>query len=160
MVECATLLLTADKTTAYIVASKDDNNTALHLAARKGHVEAMKEFLFHCPDSWEIVNGRGQNILHIAIENERIGVINFILNCLWLDNLLNQKDIDGNTPIHMLAASDFNIPSLLRHPLADQRSFNKKDLTPRDIAISIERYRDNEVRASPTLVTMFGSLNF
>ncbi|CAL5413450.1 unnamed protein product [Camellia sinensis] len=58
-------LLNADKSVAYI-ADKDDKNTALHLAASQGYVRVIEELIAHCMDCWEKVDGRGQNILHIA----------------------------------------------------------------------------------------------
>ncbi|XP_057470896.1 ankyrin repeat-containing protein At5g02620-like [Actinidia eriantha] len=140
-VEAMTELLYADKDIAYQIAEEDGKTTALHLAALHGNVKAMEELLSHCPDCWEMVNDRGQNILHIAIESENVNAVICILKRPWLGNVLNQKDNEGNTPLHMLVVSDCNIPVLIRHPLADTSAFNKENLTPRDRATSIDSFR-------------------
>ncbi|PSS33808.1 Protein ACCELERATED CELL DEATH like [Actinidia chinensis var. chinensis] len=138
------LLLPEHKYIAYQIAKEDGKKTALHLAALHGKVEAMEELLSHCPDCWEMVNDRGQNILHIAIEYEKVNVISCILKRQWIGNLLNQKDNEGNTPLHMLAASScfhLVLNQLICHPLADKCAFNKDNLTPRDIATSVDSFR-------------------
>ncbi|PSS33806.1 Protein ACCELERATED CELL DEATH like [Actinidia chinensis var. chinensis] len=138
------VLLDTDKDVAYQIAEGHGKMTALHLAALHGNVEAMEELLSHCPDCWEMVNDGGQNILHIAIENEKVNAVQCILKRRWFCNLLNHKDKEGNTPLHMLAVSDCDIPDLIRHKLADTGAFNKENLTPRDKAIFVDSYRRNE----------------
>ncbi|PSS33807.1 Protein ACCELERATED CELL DEATH like [Actinidia chinensis var. chinensis] len=134
-------LLNADKDIAYQIAEEDGKKTALHLAVLHGKVEAMEELLSHCPDCWEMVNDRGQNILHIAIEWGISNAVQYILKRRWVGNLLNQKDNEGNTPLHMFAVSDCNTPDLIHHPLADRGAFNKENLTPRDKATSVDSFR-------------------
>ena len=41
------------------------DNTALHIAARRGHVLVMKEIISCCPDSWDMLGNNRQNILHV-----------------------------------------------------------------------------------------------
>ncbi|CAL5347306.1 unnamed protein product [Camellia sinensis] len=128
-------LLNADKSVAYI-ADKDDKKTALHLAASQGHVRVIEELISHCMDCWEIVDGRGQNMLHIAVKNGKKGAIKFILQNFPLSSLINQKDFDGNTPLHLLAASDCYEAGLVKHPKADMMAFNNDSLTPLDVVCS------------------------
>ncbi|CAL5413460.1 unnamed protein product [Camellia sinensis] len=72
-------LLKKDKSAAYITtADKDDGKTALHIAAAEGCKSVMKEILLQCPDCWEMVNGKGQNVLHVAMDMELKGAIEFI----------------------------------------------------------------------------------
>ncbi|KAF5933666.1 hypothetical protein HYC85_029837 [Camellia sinensis] len=128
-------LLNADKSVAYIV-DKDNKKTALHLAASQGHVRVLEELISHCMDSWEIVDGRGQNMLHIAVKNGKKRAIKFILQNFPLSSLINQKDVDGNTPLHLLAASDCYEAGLVKHPKADMMAFNNDSLTPLDVVCS------------------------
>ncbi|KAI7979509.1 Ankyrin repeat-containing protein [Camellia lanceoleosa] len=68
-------LLDSDKSIAYLIADQDDNKTALHVAASQGHVSVIQELISQCPDCWEMVNHKGQNILHVAVENEKREVL-------------------------------------------------------------------------------------
>ncbi|KAL7177446.1 hypothetical protein ACSBR2_030747 [Camellia fascicularis] len=104
-------LLNADKSVAYI-ADKDNKKIALHLVASQGHVRVIEELISHRMDCWKIVNDRGQNILHIV------------------------KDVNGNTPLHLLAAFDCYEASLVKHSKADMMAFNDDSLTPLDVVCS------------------------
>ncbi|XP_059626953.1 protein ACCELERATED CELL DEATH 6-like [Cornus florida] len=115
-------LLDLDKSVAYLAAEADDNKTALHLAASQGHLDIMKVLFSYCPDCWEMINSNCQNILHIAVENEKNETIQFILENSFSNNLINQKDIDRNTPLHLLCAkSDYQ-----KYCLKDDRSEDSK----------------------------------
>ncbi|KAK2998739.1 hypothetical protein RJ639_024682, partial [Escallonia herrerae] len=129
----ASQLLYKDRSSAY-VADKDDKNTPLHMAASQGHLEVVKTIMSSCPDSGEMFNVRGQNVLHIAVEHEKKKVIEFIVrSCPVINNLLVQKDVDGNTPLHVLAASDCLVPELIHHQMADKQALNNDRLTPLDM---------------------------
>uniref|UniRef100_A0A5B6YTQ0 Putative ankyrin-1-like n=1 Tax=Davidia involucrata TaxID=16924 RepID=A0A5B6YTQ0_DAVIN len=127
-------LLLLDKSVAYLVADNDDKKTALHIAASRGFIGVMKNLLTECPDCWEMLNDRGQNILHIAIESEEKNVIEYILGNPWHINLINQKDADGNTPMHLFAASNNSYIPALNLDRVHIKAFNKENLTPFDVA--------------------------
>ncbi|KAK3008590.1 hypothetical protein RJ639_014709, partial [Escallonia herrerae] len=136
-------LLEADKSLGYI-ADNDDKNTALHIAAGHGHIDVMREFFAHCPDCCEMVNARGRNFLHIAVEHkehDRRRAICYILGqCAIVNSLINQKDIDGNTPLHLLVTSSYPALGLISHSGADTNAFNKDSLTPMDVMKDTETY--------------------
>ncbi|KAL2530356.1 Ankyrin repeat family protein [Forsythia ovata] len=141
-------LLNADKSIAYIVAEKDNNKTALHLATCEGNVKIMEVILTYCPDCWEMVTSDGQNILHLAVEFEKQEAFDFILQKSWVDNLINQMDDEGNTPLHVYAATpDFYGRDLVHHPQADKNVVNKKNMTPLDVVVYSDVYstRQNAV---------------
>ncbi|KAK2975549.1 hypothetical protein RJ640_011548 [Escallonia rubra] len=139
-------LLTTDTCVAYIAARENEMNAALHIAASQGHIGVMKVHLSQCPDCWEMINGRGQNILHIAVEHERKEVIQFILKNTWARYLINQKDVGGNTPLHLYAASNnFVVPELTKHHRLDLMAFNKENMTALDVVTKIDFYRTREV---------------
>ncbi|XP_059631719.1 protein ACCELERATED CELL DEATH 6-like [Cornus florida] len=109
-------LLDLDKSVAYLAAEADDNKTALHLAASQ--------------DCWESINSKGQNILHIAVEHEKSEIIEFILENSFANSLINQKDRDRNTPLHLFCAkSNYLKYSLKDDPSVDSTVFQKKILT-------------------------------
>ncbi|CAL5337531.1 unnamed protein product [Camellia sinensis] len=136
-VERAKQLLDVDKSIAYVIADKDDKKTALYVAASQGHVGVMKELLSQCPDCWEMVNDKGQNILHVAVQNENKKVVKFILENSQLSSLINHKDIDGNTPLHLTATALCG-NELMYDERADRMAFNKRNQTPLDVTTHYE----------------------
>ncbi|KAL7220253.1 hypothetical protein ACSBR2_013171 [Camellia fascicularis] len=134
-VQRAKQLLELDKYIAYVIVDKDDEKTTLHVVATHGHVGVMEEIISQCPDCWEMVNGKDQNILHVAVENRKRRVINFILKNASLNKLMNLKDADGNTPIHHLIDARLFATDLIQHPRANKTVFNKKNWNPLDVTV-------------------------
>ncbi|KAI8561134.1 hypothetical protein RHMOL_Rhmol04G0313800 [Rhododendron molle] len=54
-------------------------------------------------DCWEMVNSKGRNILHIFADFKRDEATNFICVQPWVFGLVDRKDNEGNTPMHVLA---------------------------------------------------------
>lgn len=115
--------------------NQQDKNgwTPLHYAACSGNLPVMEEFLKYCPDCWEKVDKKGRNILHIAVEKNFRKVIDYIAKQPWGGHLINQKNNEGNTPLHLLVDSDYYVDELWKHPEADPHVFNGKDMTPIDL---------------------------
>ncbi|KAL7177438.1 hypothetical protein ACSBR2_030742 [Camellia fascicularis] len=132
-------ILEINKSVACITTDEEgDEKTALHIAAAYGNVDIMEELLLCCPYCWEIVNCKGQNVLHIAVEMEQKKVIEYIFKKPWIIPLINQKDIEGNTPLHLLATTfGCSIPypwsKLWNHSSGDKNATNNNELTPGDI---------------------------
>ncbi|KAH7534060.1 hypothetical protein FEM48_Zijuj04G0197400 [Ziziphus jujuba var. spinosa] len=80
--------------------------SALHIAAKQGHVNVMEEIIDRNPDACESIDNRGWNPLHVAIANAKLNVVRFILNEPRLDSLINAADNEGNTPLHLAAGRD------------------------------------------------------
>ncbi|KAI8561157.1 hypothetical protein RHMOL_Rhmol04G0315700 [Rhododendron molle] len=66
----------------------------------------------------------------------RVSLIRFILGKSWVGQLINQKDNDGNTPLHLLVASDCKVYELWMHHRADHDAFDGKNMTPVDLVWS------------------------
>lgn len=135
LVERLKQLLAFDTSLAYLTAEEDGKNTALHIAASRGNVYIMEVFMSCCPDCFEMVNSSGQNIIHIAVENRRNQIIKLCLQNIspFIDRLINQKDNNGNSPLHLLTASGRHSSKLLSYPRADMIAFNNENKTPTDI---------------------------
>ncbi|XP_071926234.1 protein ACCELERATED CELL DEATH 6-like [Coffea arabica] len=127
------LLLSAERSTAYVAARNDDSKTALHIAVIHGHVAVVQELLSHCPDCWEIYTNRRQNILHLAVKYEQREVLEFVLKNSWASELINQRDNTGNTPLHLyVATKNLDGSSLVKHHSVDVNSFDYSNSTPLD----------------------------
>ncbi|CAL5337540.1 unnamed protein product [Camellia sinensis] len=117
-VERAKQLPDVDKSIAYVIADKDDKQTALHVAASQGHVGVMKELLSQ-------------------LQNENKKAVKFILENSQLSSFVNHKDIDGNTPLH-LAATALCANQLIYDEKSDRMAFNKGNQTPLDVTTQHE----------------------
>lgn len=112
---------------------------AFHVAAYEGHVLVMEELLKYYPDSWEIVDGTGRNVLHIAVEKNQRRVITYILSqgSATRNNLLSQRDNEGNAPLHLIAKLACYIPELMDEGKLDWKVdwevTDNNNLTPLDV---------------------------
>ncbi|KAF2322306.1 hypothetical protein GH714_010867 [Hevea brasiliensis] len=75
----------------------------IHIASEEGSVEVIKELLEQWPHQRELLNREGQNILHVAAKSGKDNVVRFISETPTLEKLLNEKDRNGNTPLHLAA---------------------------------------------------------
>ena len=137
------LLMQYDKFSAYI--GDKGKRTALHIAARRGSVAIMKEIISCCPDCCEIVDQRGWNVLHFAMESHKYDAVDYLNQNLWLSNLLNEKDAKGNTPLHRLAASLCEHTSFPDNSRVDKMAMNMENLTALDIAKENDDFPENKV---------------
>ncbi|KAK1377966.1 hypothetical protein POM88_024710 [Heracleum sosnowskyi] len=131
-------LVGADKDKSVVYQpDKEYKRTALHVAAYTGNIGVMQELLRYCPDSLELVDGSGRNILHIAVEQDRKPLISFILSFGANNNLLIKRDNQGNTPLHMIANLGCYVPELMDPSQGDLEVdweiLDKQNLSPIDI---------------------------
>ncbi|XP_031110849.1 protein ACCELERATED CELL DEATH 6-like [Ipomoea triloba] len=142
-VEAIRQILGVNKTAAYRRTGRQDNGgwtTAVHIAASHGHSKVLKEIFSHCPDCCEMVNSKSQNFLHVTILNNESRLLKSVLAHRDLEHLIDEKDRDGNTPLHLLAASRCYPANLIAHPRANKRAYNNQNLTPLDIVYT-DKYR-------------------
>ncbi|KAF7842409.1 protein ACCELERATED CELL DEATH 6-like [Senna tora] len=114
----------------------------IHVACRKGNVSVVKLLI---EQSWfdpmESLNPKGQNILHIAAKRGKERVVKYLVREKEVESLLNQKDKNGNTPLHL--ASKYLFPKVLLL-LTQQRGLNvnllnNDGMTARDIVMLITK---------------------
>ncbi|KAM3345524.1 hypothetical protein P3S68_025233 [Capsicum galapagoense] len=130
-------MLAWKKSLVYLPAgSENDWTTAIHIAASEGDVNMINALLNHCPDCWDLLNSNSQNALHVSVLNNQDEVVRFLLDSDKCDSLVDEPDSDGNTPLHLLAASGNHVCELINHPRAKKMTLNKENQTPLDIALS------------------------
>ncbi|CAN6541410.1 unnamed protein product [Malus baccata var. baccata] len=142
-------LLAADKSAAYI--GDNEKVTPLHVAALGGHAEVMKELIACCPDCCELVDRRRRNALHFCIKKRHHQVEQLVRQDPWLSNvLLNGKDEDGNTPLHLMAYAWYNNAGFIRDARVDKMTFNKENLNALNIVQALP-YSEQQIYLQSTL---------
>ncbi|KAK6919548.1 PGG domain [Dillenia turbinata] len=114
----------------------------IHVASCKGNVNIIQEFLRSFPDLREMLTRENQNILHVAAKHGQVKVVEYILKNPKLKKLLNERDIYGNSPLHL--------STIYQHPRivniltsawgVNLEIVNNKGFTALDIA---ERYNES-----------------
>ncbi|KAL4637590.1 hypothetical protein ACB092_03G087900 [Castanea dentata] len=96
--------------------------SALHISAKKGHVGVMRTLIRNCPETCELLDNKGRTALHVAVETGNKNAVEILLKELAFQDLINEQDEEGNTPLH-LAAINGRYTILLM--LADDRRVDK-----------------------------------
>ncbi|KAL2931557.1 Ankyrin repeat-containing protein NPR4 [Bienertia sinuspersici] len=148
-----------EKDSSAVYIQDNMGRTALHIAMMRRNWEAVESLIESRPDCIEIVDNKGQNVLHYAAKWTCFKVLNGLLRRGHLDKLINDKDDEGNTPLHVLAASiphtpdshfcADNLPYLVKNnPSLDVKAFNKQNLTAGDVLASFYGLLRQEHRIS------------
>jgi ankyrin repeat protein len=130
-----------------------EGNYPIHLACKGGSVALLEEFLKVIPYPNEFINKKGQNILHVAAQNEHGFLIMYILeqDKKIVETLLNAMDEDGNTPLHL--ATQHGRPTsvflLVRDIGFHRHIVNNDGLTPYELGrkqskIAVQQYEGRD----------------
>lgn len=120
----------------HIIEKDADGFFPIHCASKYGHVGILVKLLYNCLDAREFVNQDGQNILHVAAKYGKFGVVKYILQTPGLELLLNEKDHEGDTPLH-LAATNWHpkvVSCLTWDKRVDLNLVNNKGLTALEVS--------------------------
>ncbi|XP_074339526.1 protein ACCELERATED CELL DEATH 6-like isoform X2 [Apium graveolens] len=127
----------------------------LILAANKGFTSTLVLLMNLLPANLCVARDvKCQNILHIAVvQRDKRMIHNILAYCprSCMDELLNAKDEDGNTPLHLLIAQGFFVPELIKHISVDVVAKNKQNWTPSDMLYFQEEITDEQARIKTEL---------
>ncbi|KAF3434404.1 hypothetical protein FNV43_RR25507 [Rhamnella rubrinervis] len=124
--------------------------SALHISAEYGHVDVIKLLMEKCPEICELLDEKDQTALHVAVEKKRKNVVKCFLQSLAFQDLVNEKDKNGNTALHLAASmiKDGSIKILImlaRDSNIDKMAVNKAGMTFVDIVVSNEQLKSFEI---------------
>ncbi|XP_062085303.1 ankyrin repeat-containing protein At5g02620-like [Humulus lupulus] len=136
---------------------KDNNGmSALHIAAKEGHVNVMRSIVTKCPDTCESLDDRDRTALHVAVETSKKNAVKFFLQTLAFQDLINEQDKEGNTPLHLAAFQGHSkiLEILARDPRVDKGALNKDGMTTLDIIRSSKQLRELEILKTLSMATL------
>ncbi|KAK4420891.1 protein ACCELERATED CELL DEATH 6 [Sesamum alatum] len=125
-------------------ATQRDNSGSfpIHLASIYGSVDIISLLLQDCPCPEELLDRKGLNILHLAARNGRYNIVRYILSNPALEKLINMKDRNGNTPLH-LATKEWHpriVSALTWDKRVDVKIVNDDGMTALDVAEYYMKY--------------------
>ncbi|XP_019189184.1 PREDICTED: protein ACCELERATED CELL DEATH 6-like isoform X2 [Ipomoea nil] len=132
-----TMILEENLSAAYVRAGNGNEwTTIFHIAVTVGNIKMLKKISESCPDCWEMTNSKLQNVFHEAVLSKRVNAFEYVLRSPHIDNLIDEKDENGNTPLHMLAISDcHHLQRAIKRHTRKHLVFNKHQQTPFDMAL-------------------------
>ncbi|KAF8010563.1 hypothetical protein BT93_J1258 [Corymbia citriodora subsp. variegata] len=137
----------------------EDGYLPIHVACKMGHLKIIKELLRHWSDPEELQSLKeGQNILHIAAKCGMVSIVKYILSDPKLGKLINAKDKEGNTPLHVatLKWQTKVLHSLTQDNRVDLKLVNNDNLTALDIVDDLNKFDAplNEIKTATILISV------
>lgn len=128
------LLMETDKSAAYL--SDNTGSFPIHAAAERMYPHAARIILKRCPGCAVLQDGKGKTFLHIAVQKERSLVVLFACWRRKFAPILNIRDNEGNTALHLVAmvGNQWSFYFIIQNPHVQLDLVNRKGETPMDIA--------------------------
>ncbi|XP_037482949.1 uncharacterized protein LOC119361889 [Triticum dicoccoides] len=128
------LILRKDPLSALYVDST--GSLPIHIAAAHRRLDTVKKLLKECPCCCSSRNAAGQTFLHLAVEKEKLEIVDYVCRAQKFNRILNTEDQDGNTALHLAVknASEKIFCTLMRNKEVCLNFANKDGHTPLDLA--------------------------
>ncbi|KAF8018169.1 hypothetical protein BT93_H3154 [Corymbia citriodora subsp. variegata] len=124
---------------SYLAFQSDKNGYyPIHIACEGGNVDIIRKLMKMWPDVGEMKIGKGHNILHVAAKGGKNNAVQHILSeCSEpvIKKLVNLKDVDGNTPLHLASMHNHCqvMLSLVKNKTTDVKLLNNDKKTALDL---------------------------
>ncbi|KAG8080288.1 hypothetical protein GUJ93_ZPchr0007g6364 [Zizania palustris] len=129
------LLLGYDTSPAYVPDSS--GLFPIHVAAKMGYGQLIYELSKHCPDCDEMLDSKGRNFLHIAVDHKKWKVVWHFCGTQELERMVNVMDYEGNTALHLAVknADQMIVSLLMANKGVLPNIVNNQGLTALDLAV-------------------------
>ncbi|WCJ32761.1 ankyrin repeat family protein [Euphorbia peplus] len=134
-IQVVELLLKIDKSETLLRMKDNEGMSALHIAAKGNQTYLIKKLTEKYPYTKEYVDNKGRTAFHVAAEDGKVNVVTYFKRHSVFNDIINEGDINGNTPLH-LAALHKKIAVcnlLISHSRVDLKATNNVGLTAIDI---------------------------
>jgi ankyrin repeat protein len=133
-IKAVKMLLERHKLSAYVADSS--GLCPVHVAAKLGYRKVVIEIFKHCPDSDELLDCQGRNLVHLAVTEKRTLLLMWICRSNKLKKAMNAQDDQGNTPLHLAVKTGHmgTFSTLMLSKRTHLSWTNKDGFTPLDIA--------------------------
>jgi hypothetical protein len=130
------LRLLEDSSLAYIPDA--DGLFPVHTAAKMGKIDVIDQLMETCPNCDELLDNRGRNVLHCAIEHKEKTVVEHMCRNPRFGRMVNARGSSGNTPLHLAVkhGRDRIATLLVQDVRVNLSIMNNDGATPLDLAIN------------------------
>lgn len=129
--------------------------TPLWLATEGGYTSTVIILMKLLPDLCvEVNHDNRRNVLHLAADqSDKEMVLTILKYCptMYLNKILNGKDVEGNTPLHLLIDKGCFVKELIEHKEVDRTARNNSNWTPFDMLYFRPKIIADQVSIIPNL---------